>query len=95
MTAKLFSLRISSLIQTSFDVYSQGVVWLSYLYLIMMVSGILALFGLIYLWVFYSSAVLAVISTILLIFDVENELSAFKNNHEKTDTGYLEEEYDE
>lgn len=92
MTAKLFSLRISSLIQTSFDVYSQGVVWLSYLFLIMIVSGVSALFNLIFAWVFYTSAVLAIISTILLILDVENELVVSKD---KLESDYLEGEKDE
>src|SRR5690606_16638038 len=32
LTARLFSLRLTSLIQTSFDIYSQGTIWLSYLY---------------------------------------------------------------
>lgn len=75
LTAKLFSLKLSSFIQSSFDLYSQGSIWLSYLYLLLMVSGLMALFGMIYLWVFYVSLTLTVLSTIFLILDVENEIN--------------------
>ena len=74
MTANLFSMRLSSFIQTSYDLYSQGSIWLSYLYLMTMSTGILALFGLIFSWVFYISIVLSILATVLLIFDIENEL---------------------
>ena len=55
MTAKLFSLRLSTFIQGSFDLYSQGAIWMSYSYLLMFVTGIMSIFGMIYSWVFYSS----------------------------------------
>ena len=74
VTARLFSLKLSYLIQASYDLYSQGTIWLSYLYLLMFASGILALFSMIYSWVFWVSLALAAITTIVLIFDIENEL---------------------
>lgn len=74
LTARLFSLRLSSFIQTSFDVYSQGAVWLSYLYLLMFVCGVMALFGLIFPWVFFVSVGLALVATVLLVLDIEGEL---------------------
>lgn len=74
LTASLMSLKLSSFIQTSYDLYSQGSIWLSYLYLMVLSSGILCLFGMIYTWVFWIALVLAVITTILLIFDIENEM---------------------
>ncbi len=75
VTAKLFSLRLSSFIQSSYDLYSQGSIWLSYLYLLMFSSGVLCLFKLIYPAVFWIAFGTTLISTLVLIFDVENELA--------------------
>ncbi|MBI2414716.1 hypothetical protein HYV31_02660 [candidate division WWE3 bacterium] len=72
--AKLFSLNLSGFIQTSFDVYSQGAIWLAYSYLLLAASGIMSYFGLLYTWVFYTSIVLTLISTYLLVIDVEREV---------------------
>jgi hypothetical protein len=77
-TARVFSFKLSFFIQSSFDLYSQGVIWLSYLYLLMIVSGVMALFGLLYPWVFYTALVLGVVSTALFVFDVENEINLSK-----------------
>jgi hypothetical protein len=74
LTAKLFHYRLTTLIQSSFELYSQGVIWLIYLYLIAVVTLILSLFGLIYQWIFYVSLVMSVISSVVLIIDIENEI---------------------
>lgn len=74
LTAKLFSLRLSSFIQTSFDIYSQGIVWLSYVYLMFFVIGAMSLFGLVYSWVFILSFTLTLLSTIAFVLDIENEM---------------------
>ncbi len=74
ITANLFSLRLSSLIQSSYDLYSQGAIWLSYLYLLTISHGIMAFSGLVFPWVFWVSLVLTVCSTVVLIFDIENEM---------------------
>lgn len=74
MTAQLFSLRLSGFIQTSFDLYSQGAVWLSYIYLLFLVSIFMAFFGLVYIWVFVVSLLVAIISTVALVFDIEQEM---------------------
>lgn len=74
VTARLFSLKLSHLIQASYDLYSQGTIWISYLYLLTLSSGVLALFNMIYPWVFWVSFVLSILSTVVLIFDIENEL---------------------
>lgn len=80
LTAQMFSLKLSSFIQTSFDLYSQGSIWLSYLYLLMLVAGLMSFFGVAYLWVFTTLVGLAVIATILLIFDVEREVELEKKS---------------
>jgi len=79
MTAKLFTLRLSSFIQSSFDLYSQGSIWLSYSYLISLVTGFMYMFKLMYPWVFFASITLTLISTVLLILDVESELQMRKS----------------
>lgn len=73
-TAKVFSLKLSHLIQNSFDLYSQGAIWLSYLYLLVLVSGIMALFNLLFPWVFYFGLVISVGITLLFVLDIEREM---------------------
>ncbi len=79
VTARMFSLRLSSFIQTSFDVYSQGAIWLSYSYLMLLASGAMWYMGIVYDWVFYVGLVLTIIGTYLLILDVEREFSPKKD----------------
>jgi len=86
MTAKVFSLRLSAFIQSSFDLYSQGAIWLSYMYLLMFVSGIMALFGFLYTWVFGTALLLTILNTVLLILDVENELQLEKEVNDEDDS---------
>lgn len=76
LTARLFSLKLSSIIQASFDVYSQGVIWLSYSYLLTLASGVMLYFGIVFPWVFYTALILSVVSTYLLIIDVEREFKS-------------------
>ena len=93
VTAKLFSLRLSSFIQASFDLYSQGAIWLSYTFFLTLVSGILGVFGLIQSWVFFAGLVLNIISTTLLVFDVVKEMEIKKSDFAEfdTDSEFLEE----
>lgn len=74
LTIKLFQMKLVGFIQNSFDLYTQGVIWLAYLYLLVVAAGILSYNGLIYSWVFYSGVILGLISTVVLIVDVENEI---------------------
>lgn len=78
LTTRLFAMRMETLIQTSYDLYSQGTIWLSYLYFLTLSSGILVFTGLIYAWVFWVSFALAIFSTAILIFDIDNEISSNK-----------------
>lgn len=79
LTAKVFVYRLSTFIQSSYDIYSQATVWLSYSFLMLMMTGIFAYTDFIYNWVFYINAVLTLASTGILIFDVENEIFMKKN----------------
>lgn len=96
LSAQLFSLKLSSFVQASFDLYSQGAIWLSYTYLLVTITGLMALFGLVYTWVFYVGLILGVISTLLLVLDVENELVLKKGKSAEFDTDeiYLEENHE-
>jgi len=82
LTAKTYAYGLSYFIQTSFDLYSQGTIWLSYTYLLFFASGILAFFGLLYFWVFLVALVLTMATTILFIFDIEKEIAATKEKPE-------------
>lgn len=93
VAAKLFSLRLSSFIQASFDLYSQGAIWLSYTFFLTLISGILGMFGLIQSWVFFTGLVLNIISTVLFVFDVVKEMELKKSTFAEfdTDSEFLEE----
>jgi hypothetical protein len=74
LTAKLFTMKLSSLIQSSMDLYSEGVIWLSYAYLMTGVTGLMAMYNFSYVWVFYTSIVFSLLSTVLFVVDIEKEL---------------------
>jgi hypothetical protein len=93
LSAKLANLRLSSFIQASFDLYSQGSIWLSYTFLLTAVTGVLALFGLVFSWVFYVGLALSLLAAFFLVLDVENEIVIKKKDNTDFDTDqvYLEE----
>ena len=74
LTAKLFTMKLSSFMQSSMDLYSEGVIWLSYAFLLTGVAGLMAYFGLIFSWVFYSSVVFSLMAFVLFVLDIEKEL---------------------
>ena len=74
LTAKLFSMKLSSFIQSSMQLYSEGVIWLLYSLLLTIIAGIMAFFGLCLYWVFFASLLLTIVSGFLLLLDVEKEL---------------------
>jgi len=86
LTTKLFHHRLATLIQSSFELYSQGVIWLIYLYLISAVSIILAVFNYTYGWIPVVSILLCGISTIVLIIDVEKELESLESDYYEEET---------
>lgn len=78
LTASLFSLRMQGLVQNSLDLYTKGAIWISYTYLMTIVTGALSLYSLIYPFVFYTTLAVSIIATILFVSDVENELKSSK-----------------
>jgi len=80
MTSRLFSIKAESLIQNSYEIYTQGAVWLVYSYMLLIVSGIMAISGEMYNWVFYIIAGVTLITTIVFVFDIEEDMKIKKDN---------------
>lgn len=74
LSAKIFSFKAHHLIQGSFHLYSEAVIWLSYAYLLLLFTGVMVTSKLLYNWVFYITAGVTLVSTVLFMFDVEEEL---------------------
>lgn len=72
--AKLYSFKAQHLIQDSFHLYTQGLVWLAYLYFLTIGAGLMSLFGLLYTWIAWVSLGLAVFFTYIFIVDAEREI---------------------
>lgn len=85
VTSKLFSLNVHSLIQGSFDLYTQGAIWLSYSYLLLIVNGIMTLSKLMYPQVFFITLGSTVLTTVLFVFDVEEEIKIKSEDKEYYD----------
>jgi hypothetical protein len=94
LSAKLHALRVPSLIQNSFEIYSAGTIWLSYLYLLLAISSVMALFGILYGWVLFIILITTILVTALFIMDVEYEVKIGKTREAEydTDSKYLDRE---
>ena len=77
-SAKLFSMNLNELIHTTETIYSQAFIWLSFAWLTTLVFGVHSYFGLSYWWVFFVSFFIAVLSTALLVLDIEKEIKSDK-----------------
>lgn len=85
ITARLFSIKAESLIQNSYEIYTQGAVWLMYAYLLLIVSTIMSLSGLMFNWVFYIILGTTLLTTLIFILDLEEEVKIKKEMKEKYD----------
>jgi len=74
MTLNLYNLRATFLIQDSFHLYSQSLIWLIYLYISLFLSMILYFLGLTNGYVLMMMSFLTPISTYFFILDLENEM---------------------
>lgn len=92
ITARLFSIKAESLIQNSYEIYSQGAMWLTYSYLLLIVSTIMSTSGLLYYWVFYIILGVTLLTTFIFIYDLEEEVKIKKGIKEDYDSDkkYLE-----
>jgi len=91
-TSRLFSIKAQSLIQDSYEIYTQGAVWLSYSYLLLIVTAVMAMSDLVYTWVFYLMLGVSILVTLIFIFDAEEEIKMKKDSREwlDNDKKYLE-----
>jgi uncharacterized membrane protein len=92
VSAKLFSFKMHHLIQSSYGLYTQGAIWLSYLFLLTLVAAVMALGGLMYGWVVAVLSIVTVVSTVLFILDVEYEIAINKAEFEDIGFVHVEEE---
>lgn len=75
MTLRLFAWDLQGLIAGSFEVYHQAVVWLSYLWLTLLVIFAHTLIGLNHTWVTLLAFFLTILMTAFFIWDVEREVA--------------------
>lgn len=85
ITTKLFSIKAESLIQNSYEIYTQGAVWITYSYMLLAVSGIMAISNLMYIWVFYVITGVTLLATLLFVFDIEEEIKIKKDKNVEYD----------
>ncbi|MBF0253459.1 MAG: hypothetical protein HQL29_06565 [Candidatus Omnitrophica bacterium] len=90
LTATLFSVRMQSLIQNSLDLYTKGAIWISYAYLMTMLTGALAIYSYIYPSIFYLTLGISVVATILFIWDIEYEVKPPKDDGYDHNVTFLE-----
>jgi len=74
ITSRLFSIKAKSLIQSSSEIYPQWGVWALYSFMLSAVSGVMAMSGLAYFWVFYLVAFVTLINAVLFIYDFEDDI---------------------
>jgi hypothetical protein len=74
ITARLFSIKAKSLIQSSSEIYPQWGIWSLYSFMLSAVSGIMAMSGLAYFWVFYLVTFVTLINAVLFIYDFEDDI---------------------
>lgn len=86
VTLGLYNLRVNFLIQDSFHLYSQSLIWLIYLYMTLFISMILYFLGLVNGYVLLLSTILTPLSTYFFILDLENEL---ENQEEEEEEIYV------
>jgi len=78
------------LVQSSLDLYTKGAIWISYAYLMTILTGALALYSYIYSFVFYITLTVAVVSSIFLISDIENEVKTSEDDGLDHNVTFLE-----
>ncbi len=94
-SARIASMRLNNMVQTSFDLFSEASIWLMYSWLLTLVSMAQVALGAMYFWVAVVAFIFSVISSILVIIDVEREFRDENNNdnsngNELLTTTYLE-----
>ncbi len=79
LSAKLYNSNMQGLIHNSETIFSQAFIWLSYAWLLTIMFGVQSFYALSYWSVFWFSLIASVVATVLLVVDVEREVSPKKN----------------
>lgn len=78
LAAQLARWNLAHLVEGTFEIYHEALVWISYLWLTTLLFGVESYFGLSYLWVFGLSLLFACVATVLFVADVEKEFGFTK-----------------
>lgn len=72
---QLLSWNLTGIISTSNDLFHEGVVWFSYVWLATLFIGLHVLMGTTFLWVFIVALLVSIVMTWFLVSDIEREVS--------------------
>lgn len=72
--ARLSSLNLLHLVESTYELYTKAVVWLAYLWLMSAIFLIQSYFGSLFSWVGGISIILTIVVTAVFIFDLEREI---------------------
>lgn len=86
VTLGLYNFRVGFLIQDSFHLFSQAIIWLAFSYIGLIISSFLFFLGLVNGYVVLLNAVLCPIATYFFILDLEYEL---EQNSEEEEEVYI------
>ncbi|MCA9391737.1 hypothetical protein KC614_00845 [candidate division WWE3 bacterium] len=71
---QLLSWNLTGLMTSSHEVYNKGVVWISYMWLVVLLIGVHTFLQATYLWVFVFALVASLVATWYFVADVEREV---------------------
>ena len=91
LSARIASMRLNNIVNKSFDLFAEAGVWLMYSWLLTLVSIAQVALGDMYTWVAVLTFSLSVLSSILVIIDVEREFR--DDNDKKNEDGLLSTTY--
>ncbi len=83
LSAKLFNSNLDSLIHDTETIFSQSFIWLSYSWLLTIMFGVQSYYSLSYWSVFWVSLAASVLATVLLVMDIEREITSDAKELEK------------
>lgn len=73
---QLLSWNLTGLLSSSDEVYHQGFIWFSYLWLVTLLIGLNTFLGLNYLWIFIFAIACSLFASWVLVADVEREIGS-------------------
>lgn len=78
---QLLSWNLTGLLSNSSEIYHQGLVWLSYMWLVTLLTGFQAYIGTNYFWGFGFALIVSLLATWFFIADVEREVFGNGNSN--------------